>query len=466
MQPSQPPPSIHLCPAPIDSPSNRTNNIYIECQEITGRAFSDQTGKFVCTSSSGNKYIFILYDYDSNSIHAQAIPSRTKGSLKKAYKTIVDDLTRRGFKPCLQTLDNEISDIMKEYMTDEDIAFQLTPVGLHRRNLAERAIQTFKAHFIAGLCSTHPDFPLVLWDKLLAQCLLTLNLLRTSRVNPQLSAYAQLYGFFDYTKTPLVPPGMKCIVHEDSQKRGTYAPHGLDAWYIGPALNHYRCHRVWVTSTCSERITDSVTWLPHGISVPTTSPTDLIIAATNDLTTAIAKADLLTLLPPDGTETRKVLEQLTALFHNRPNTIKQKDKHLPSSAPTNARVPRVRWADQLATDKPTPPIATPLPRVTAQKPLPPPTSARVRMALPTEATTTKDYHNLSTIRTLARKAKRTPAQPAPHKTALPVQASLATGQRRSSRTPRPNPKYLAVNAVLDPTTGRMLEYKDLLKGLD
>jgi hypothetical protein len=62
-------------------------------------------------------------------------------------------------------------------MDDTGIAFQLAPPHCHRRNAAKRAICTFKNHFIAGLCSTNRDFPLNLWDKLLPQCLLILNLL-------------------------------------------------------------------------------------------------------------------------------------------------------------------------------------------------------------------------------------------------------------------------------------------------
>jgi len=54
-------------------------------------------------------------------------------------------------------------------MEDEKLKYELTPTGLHRHNLAERAIQTFKNHFISRLCSTHPDFPIKLWDKLLPQ---------------------------------------------------------------------------------------------------------------------------------------------------------------------------------------------------------------------------------------------------------------------------------------------------------
>ena len=64
----------------------------------------------------------------------------------------------------------------------------------------------FKNHFIAGLCTTDPDFPLHLWDLLLPQAELTLNLLRGARVNPRLSAHEYLHGHYDYTATPTVPP--------------------------------------------------------------------------------------------------------------------------------------------------------------------------------------------------------------------------------------------------------------------
>ena len=89
----------------------------------------------------------------------------------------------------------------------------LPPPGIHRTNAAERAIRTFKNHFIAGLSSVHPGFPMSEWDRLLFQGELTLNLLRASRVNPKISAYTYLFGNFDFNKTPLAPPGSKVLVH-------------------------------------------------------------------------------------------------------------------------------------------------------------------------------------------------------------------------------------------------------------
>ena len=91
-------------------------------------------------------------------------------------------------------------------MEDEGVDFQLVPPRVHRRNATERAIRPFTNHFIAMLCGTDPTFNMTLWDKILPQALITLKLLRPSRINPQLSAYAQMYGAFDYNRTPLAPP--------------------------------------------------------------------------------------------------------------------------------------------------------------------------------------------------------------------------------------------------------------------
>ena len=52
----------------------------------TGNMFSDQTGYFLVTSSKGNKYITIMYDYDSNNILGEAIKSRTGDELSRVFK--------------------------------------------------------------------------------------------------------------------------------------------------------------------------------------------------------------------------------------------------------------------------------------------------------------------------------------------------------------------------------------------
>ena len=107
-----------------------------------------------------------------------------------------------------------------------------------------------------------PAFPMHLWDKTIPQAELTLNLLRQSHNNPNLSAWEQIQGKYDFNKTPIAPPGIKVKAHARPSQRQTWAPHTFDAWYVGPALEHYRCFTVWVTKTRQLRIVNLVMWFP------------------------------------------------------------------------------------------------------------------------------------------------------------------------------------------------------------
>ena len=69
---------------------------------------------------------------------------------------------------------------MKKY----EIDFQLAPPHMHRLNAAERAIRTFKNYFISGFSSTYPDLPISKWDRLISQCVVTLDLLRNFQGKP------------------------------------------------------------------------------------------------------------------------------------------------------------------------------------------------------------------------------------------------------------------------------------------
>jgi hypothetical protein len=153
-----------------------------------GQIYTDQTGRFPVVSSKGNKYIMILYDYESNAILAQTIKDRTAPELLRAFQVMEQELVARGLKPKLMKLDNEASKLLKTYLHQQNITFQVVPPYSHRRNSAERAIRSFKYHLIAGLCSTDKSFPMHMWDILLPQAVITLNMLRTSRINPKLSA--------------------------------------------------------------------------------------------------------------------------------------------------------------------------------------------------------------------------------------------------------------------------------------
>jgi hypothetical protein len=179
------------------------------------------------------------------------LKNRGDKDMVHAFELLINSLIIRGLKPSLQHLDNEASLALRNYLTKQGIDYQLAPPYIHGRNNAERAIQTFKNNFISGLCSVDPKFPPKLWDKLLPQATTYLNLLRKSRINPCMSAYAQLNGHFDFNRMPLAPPGTCVIAHEKPDQWASWDPHGFD-------LDHYICYQVHVTKTKGTRIVDNV----------------------------------------------------------------------------------------------------------------------------------------------------------------------------------------------------------------
>jgi hypothetical protein len=186
-------------------------------------------------SSKGNSYVMVCYAYDCNYVKVVPMKSRSASEWVKAYDHIHQEITAKGFKPKLQTLDNEASAAFKHVLTSNEVEYQLVPPHCHRRNAAERSIRTFKEHFVARLSSVDPTFPLHLWDRLLPQAEITLNLLCTSRLHPQLSAAAHFHGLVDYNKKYFAPPGCKIIAHKKPRKK-THMGTPRTTWiFLGPS---------------------------------------------------------------------------------------------------------------------------------------------------------------------------------------------------------------------------------------
>jgi hypothetical protein len=223
-----------------------------------GQLYTDLTGKFPVRSSKGNWYVMVCYVFDCN--YVKVVPMKFQSTYEwvKAYDHIHQELTAKGFKPKLQTLDNEASTALKNFFNTNDVEYQLVSPHCNRTSASERAIRTFKEHFVAGLSSVEPTFPLHLWDILFPQTEITLNLLRTSRLYPQLSAAAHFHGLIDYNKTSFALPGYKFIAHEKPAKRRTWEPHGQHGYSLGPSMHHYICQNVYISATASERIVDTL----------------------------------------------------------------------------------------------------------------------------------------------------------------------------------------------------------------
>ena len=148
-------------------------------------------------------------------------------------------------------------------MTANDVEYQLTLKLKHSRSSSEKAIQAWKYHFLSGMESTHSDFPLSQWCKLVEQGNINLNLLCPPRLNPKLSAYAQVFGAFYYHRTIFPPPIMKLLTQVFPIYRRLFDPNAIKGFSVGVAMEHYRCFKIFIPSTGGVLIADTVRWFPH-----------------------------------------------------------------------------------------------------------------------------------------------------------------------------------------------------------
>ncbi len=114
----------------------------------------------------------------SNTILVEPMKNRKDAKMIQAYNTLLLQLKRAGIVPKKHVLDNEVSKNMKNHICDMcKLDMELVPPGCHRCNAAKVAIRNFKAHFLSALARVANDFPPNLWDWLLPQTEITINLI-------------------------------------------------------------------------------------------------------------------------------------------------------------------------------------------------------------------------------------------------------------------------------------------------
>jgi hypothetical protein len=151
----------------------------------------------------------------------------------------------------------------------------------------------------------------------------------------------------------MAPPGARIISHETPGRRRTWSPHGQDGWYIGPALEHYRCYTVYITKTRSNRIVETVEFSPHKFTLPFPSFSDLATQAAVDLTHTLLNPQQAGPFCQVGDEQAIALRRLGNIFasakpKNANNTLAPQDE-IENSAPqrvqTTVSPPRVASQD-------------------------------------------------------------------------------------------------------------------------
>eukprot|EP00804_Cyclotella_cryptica_P001782 CCRYP_018594-RA/>CCRYP_018594-RA protein AED:0.21 eAED:0.21 QI:0/-1/0/1/-1/1/1/0/556 len=447
-KPKTPPvPSPSTLPSPTPS-----HELHIVTEPIS-KLYTDDMGHFPTRSRSGNQYIMLAYHCDSNAILVEPFQSRHDRHRVAAHGRIMTRLRDRDHPIEHQILDNEASENYRQAITqDWKATYQLVPPNVHHANAAERAIRTFKAHFLIVLAGINPAFPNYLWDKLLPQTELTLNLLQQSTLAPAISAWEAFNGPLNYDATPLGPMGCPVIIHNKTATRKSWDFRGRDGFSIGPALHHYHCFQVVDSATNCVVISDTVEFRHSYLNQPAVTYNDSLLHAINYLSSAIADA------PSSALDLQlQAITALRNLFANW-NTMPTAKPPVPPPLQRPAPPSRALTEPQSPRVVPTPvPVPTLPPHHLCPVPPPdtfpvpsPPATTQPPSAVPI-AQRTQSQHRPLTPHATDAVAHRTRS-----KLALLVAALASSNQSISAFAPTK-----LATSVLDTDTGLSLDYKQL-----
>ncbi len=378
-KPKQPPVKLlrssTLSVPPPTTPATPTNELHLWDGPIS-KLFIDGTGKFPVRARSGNQYILIAYHHKSNSILMEPYQTKSDKHRLQAYNSIMDRLLARGHSVDLHILDNEVSAEFKHAITIErQSKYQLVPPDMHRRNQAERAIQSAKDHFLAILAGLDPKFPPFMWDHLLPQAELTLNLLRQSRSNPSISAWEHYNGPFNYDATPINPLGCRVLIHNKPATRKSWDYRAREGFNVGVSLEHYRCSKVVDAESKHIQISDTVEFRHHRLTQPTVTPHDKVIHSITNLTSAIANQPAAQITSTNQLQAIKNLQTVLTSW-KQSLTPQPISTNVSSPSAANAPSPRVQSS---------PPPDAPSPRVPVNPHTPAPSPRVPVPAIPTDS---------------------------------------------------------------------------------
>ena len=258
--------------------------------------FADATGRFPLASADGKEYILVM-SY-KNYIKPIAFANRGADTYVKAFREGIHFFKNLGHDVTSIVMDNETSKPLLRLFQEEKMSHQFVPPGIKRSNKAERAIQTFRNHFLATLGTVHKDFPLNRWDLILQHIETTLNLLHPFQDDIMKSAFEGIFGHkYDFLKHPMGPAGTLVYVFELPSTRDTWATHGEVGFLLGAAMDTYRSYNCLIKSTGNKRTTNTVQFFPEPLHMPGSSKEEQLIKvliATQKLVIAsnVSKAEI------------------------------------------------------------------------------------------------------------------------------------------------------------------------------
>eukprot|EP00957_Ditylum_brightwellii_P177511 13520074-Ditylum_brightwellii.AAC.2 len=82
----------------------------------------------------------VVYCYDANYIEGVPIKNQSEREFQQAYDRVYNMLMKKGNKPQLHKLDNEMSRDLMEWIEEQQTEIQFTPLEMHWTNAVEKAV--------------------------------------------------------------------------------------------------------------------------------------------------------------------------------------------------------------------------------------------------------------------------------------------------------------------------------------
>jgi hypothetical protein len=115
----------------------------------------------------------------------------------------------------------------------------------------------------------------------------------------------------------MAPPGTKAVIWENPTTHQSWAPRGIDAWYIGPSKDHCRLYKFYCPETQAMRVNGSAQFFLQHCKLPTLNPTQHADVMADELFESLEKLKKEKRRPL----LRKIATQLEAIVTNRPSSL-------------------------------------------------------------------------------------------------------------------------------------------------
>ena len=105
----------------------KKQDFIIKVYNVKQTIYTDQTGQFTETPSSGNKYQMCLHEIDRNTTWVEPLSSKTENSMIAARANAISRMRATGLNLKHQILDNKVSTKYRATIIAFGMTYQLVP---------------------------------------------------------------------------------------------------------------------------------------------------------------------------------------------------------------------------------------------------------------------------------------------------------------------------------------------------